>query len=129
MSVPFNELLVLQQVFASGLDLTGSVQRNTSKGTTDANFTQSENWQPVSGLQSIAMGMHPPSEPAMQDIAQSFADLVVWEVHLPIVNGVLADVRLEDRIIVSGQTLRVIYGVVPESNQLGGFVLAAEVLV
>ena len=129
MSVPFNELLVLQQTFASGLDLVGSVQRNTSKGTTDVNFTQAENWQPVSGLQNLAMGMHPPSEPPMSDIAQSFADLITWEVHLPIVAGVLPDVRLEDRIIVSNQTLRVVYPVVPESNQLGGFVLAAEVIV
>lgn len=129
MSVPANELLALQAVFASGLDLVGTIQRNQNKGTVDSNFTQTENWQPVTGLVNLPMGMHPPSEPPMSDIAQSFADLVTWEVHLPIVAGVLPDVRLEDRIIVSGQTLRVLYPVTPESNQMGGFVLAAEVIV
>src|SRR5437660_616897 len=98
LAVSASELASLQTEAAQMLDLACTIQRKTR--TVDGTGSSSETYTTIA---TCNVGMAQPSAGQLANYAALIGSLATWLVRLP--NA--TDVKAQDRLIVSGQTLEV----------------------
>ena len=115
--LPANELAVLQDVSASALPDTCTVQRNASLGTPDSNGTTPENWQNVAGLVGIACMRNTPNAGIQQTLASQLGLVQAWTISLPTndTNGNPVVVQQKDRVLYQDGLTYTMQALLPQS--------------